>query len=93
MSVDPGAVREIFANMRVMSDRADRAEAAGWVVLVTDLESGKPVMTVGDFDTPEQALVYAGDRERDPHVGTVVDGEPGWGYKVLPRFEPEIVGE
>jgi hypothetical protein len=84
--IDERAVREFFADVHVGIEQAQRQEASGWVVLSTDLESGKHVHVVGPFQTPEQALAYAGDRDRDPQAGLVVDGQPGWSHTVVAMF-------
>jgi len=81
-------VRELIADAHAMSDEADRREAAGWLVVTVDDEDGKVIHAHGDFDTPEQALVYAAklDAECARQIGGT--DEPGWTNTVAPRFVP-----
>jgi len=82
------ALNDLVAEVAVGIEQAQVREASGWVVLVTDLESGKHNAVYGDFDSPEQALTWAAEHDADPNGGRVVEGDqPGWSHTVLPRFE------
>jgi hypothetical protein len=83
-------VREFMAEIAVAIDRAERAEASGFVVLVIDTEGDSLREVVGPFSTPEDALLEAGRLDADPHRGTrPADGEPGWRHVVLPLYPPD----
>lgn len=75
---------EIFA--REQQQRED--EASGWLVAVTDLEDPTHLVSAyGPFDSPEAALIAAGEMDACPHTGAhPVDGETGWRHEVVPLF-------
>lgn len=81
-------VGAFLAAVEQVSDAMDASEATGWLVLVCDTEAtggrryGKPDYAVGPFDTPEQALAYAGGLDRDD----AQHGETGWLHLVIPQF-------
>lgn len=84
MNVDPRAVRDLLADARLASARADAAEARGWVVVSRDDEYGHLHIT-GPYETPEAALIAA-QRDHEAVNSSLPDGEPGWTHTVHPLF-------
>lgn len=64
----------------------DRADAIGWIVAVVDLDGGPTAEHgYGLFETPEQALVAAGEMA----ASTPAEGaQAGWDHVVIPIFPP-----
>lgn len=71
--------------MEITLQRDRERDAAGWVVLTVDLTDDSPVSTVGIFDTPEAALIKAGEMDVES-AGMLEIGEPGWKHHVLPMW-------
>lgn len=78
---------DLIAELEVGHQRDRERDALGWVVLCTDDESGNHVHTSGLFDTPEAALIHAGERHAED-VRINPETEPLWTYTVLPMFKP-----
>lgn len=87
--VDQQAIRDLLAQIEVMSHRMDEEDASGWVVLVRDDEHGTISLAVGTWPTGEDALIEAGRmRQRDLEQHEGEDPDKLWTYTVVPLFSP-----
>lgn len=90
MSPDRNLVRALFADLEVADQRMIEQTASGYVVLVTDTESGKVVFVKGVYETAEAALIDATLMDGDPHGGLhPKDGSQGWSHIVVPLYAKE----
>lgn len=82
------ALGEVLAKVALEVQRANEAEASGWLVVVTDLHDEPTIGSAyGPFETAEQALIVAGEFDACPHTGThPADGSAGWRHDVVPLF-------
>lgn len=87
MAPDQGDVRSLLGLILLRAQEVTEREASGWLVVVTDLESNTITGAYGPKETPEAALILAGEMDACPHTGThPADGEPGWRHDVVPLY-------
>jgi len=80
------AARELVAEAAMQSAITEAAEASGWVVVSTDLETGRLHLT-GPHETAEAALFAAAAEHEQVNRG-LGPGEKGWSHTVWPLFPP-----
>ena len=86
----PG-LRRLMADLWMNEQQSREQEATGWVVVTIDMWGKREQVThtTGLFESPEQALVEVGVREReDARVREKYPDHTGWRYVVAPMFPP-----
>lgn len=83
-----GDITQFIGDVLVGESDIRRKEAAGWIVVVIDMEDDEVVSGYGPSPTPEAALILAGKFDADPHSGVKpADGDVGWRHVVVPLFD------
>lgn len=81
---EPGT--EEWVDLMCGLDRARYENANRWTVVLVDEDSGEICQTIGPFDEAEQALVFAGEHDRDWKENEDPDGNAGFVYKIVPLW-------
>ena len=81
---------EEWVDLMCRLEQARYENATGWVVVLADADDGAICQAIGPFEEAEQALVHAGEHDRDWRENEDPEGNAGFVYKIVPFWEPGL---
>ena len=79
---------EEWVDLMCRLEQARYENAKRWTVVLVDEHSGDICQTIGPFTEAEQALVHAGEHDRDWRETEDPEGNAGFVYKIVPLWGP-----